>query len=118
MQKTIMIGDREIPFKATASTPRRYREKFGGDLLVDINKVMPKLSGGSLSEGDLQVFENMAYVMARQADPEIPENPDDWLDLFEILDLYQALPQLIELWGINTASLADEKKRADRQSVR
>lgn len=118
MQKSITIGDREIPFKATASTPRRYREKFGGDLLVEINKLLPKFSVGSLEEGDLQVFENMAYVMARQADPEISEDPDDWLDQFEILDLYQALPQLIELWGLNAAPIADEKKRADRQSVR
>lgn len=29
----------------------------------------------------LEVFENIAYIMAKHADPEnVPDNPDEWLE--------------------------------------
>ena len=117
MEKLIKVGEKELGFKATASTIRRYREKFGRDLLVDINKIIPSFAKGELGVGDLEVFENMAYIMAKQYDPTIAENPDDWLDGFEMMDIYQVLPQLVELWGLNAESIEKPKKKAKKQNV-
>ena len=45
----------------------------------------------------LEMFENIAYVMAKHADPSIPDNPEEWLDEFNTFSIYQVLPKLIEL---------------------
>lgn len=47
----------------------------------------------------LELFENIAYVMAKHADSSIPDTVEDWLDAFDTFSIYQVLPQLIDLWG-------------------
>ena len=47
----------------------------------------------------IEMFENIAYVMAKHADPSIPDNPEDWLDEFNTFSIYQVLSKLIELWA-------------------
>ena len=116
MEKVIQVGDTEVKFKATASTARRYRERFGSDIFVDINKLVPSLSSGTLEAGTLEVFENIAYTMAKQADESIPDDPDEWLDGFEMLPFFQVLPQIVELWSQNTMTLEKPKKKVNRQS--
>ena len=116
MEKIVKVNGVDIPFKATASTTRRYREKFNRDLFQDIANLQPSVEKEYLTAGDLEVFENIAYIMAKQADPAVPEDPDDWLDQFEMLSIYEVLPQLIELWQMNTFELAENKKKAEEQS--
>lgn len=115
MEKTITIGGQEVRFKATASTTRKYRQRFGRDLFMDINKLVANSQNG-LTAGDLECFEDVAYIMAQQADPEIPEDPDEWLDQFEILDIYTVLPEIIELWGLNALTLEEPKKKVGKRS--
>ena len=47
----------------------------------------------------LEMFENIAYTMAKHADPSIPDSPEEWLDEFSTFSIYQVLPKIIELWG-------------------
>lgn len=56
------------------------------------------------------MFENIAYIMAKLADTSIPDSPDDWLDSFNTFSIYQVLPQLIQLWGLNTQTDVQSKK--------
>ena len=42
----------------------------------------------------LEMFENIAYIMAKHADPSIPDSPEEWLDNFSTFSIYQILPQL------------------------
>lgn len=116
MEKLIKIADVEVGFKATASTPKRYREKFGRDLFKDMQSIMPKMGEEDLGVVDLECFENIAYIMAWQYDNTIPKDPDEWLDQFEMFDIYYVLPQIIELWGLNTEQLEIPKKKAEQQS--
>lgn len=115
MKKSIKIGDTFVDFKASASTPRRYREKFGKDLLLDINNLLPHAQKGELDAYDLETFENLAYIMAKQADSSVPDDPSEWLDGFEVMDIYEALPKLFELWGNNVQTLETPKKKQGRQ---
>ena len=39
--------------------------------------------------------------MAKHADPAIPNSPEEWLDGVNTFSIYQVLPQLIKLWGLN-----------------
>ena len=116
MEKIINVNGQDIRFKATASTTRRYRERFNRDLFQDIANLQPSVEKEYLTAGDLEVFENIAYIMARQADPDIPDDPDEWLDQFEMLSIYEVLPQLIELWQMNTFEISETKKKVEEQS--
>ncbi len=67
----------------------------------------------------LEVFENIAFVMAKHADPEnVPDNPDDFLEQFNTFSIYEILPQLIELWGLNTATQVESKKNIAKLTAR
>ena len=56
------------------------------------------------------IRDSIAYVMAKHADPSIPDTPEDWLDSFNTFSIYQVLPQIIELWGLNTKTEVQAKK--------
>ena len=114
MERVIDIGGKAVKFKATALTPRIYRHKFGRDMIVDLNSLRESLhktkDGEEFSSLDLEIFENAAYTMAKQADANIPETAEEWLDGFEMFNIYNILPELLALWGANTATTATPKK--------
>ena len=116
MEKVLKIGTKEVGFKATASTTKRYSQKFNRDLFRDIEKLIPKVEEQNLGIDDLECFMNIASIMAWQYDHDIPEDPDEWLDQFEMFDIYLILPQIIELWGLNMTELEKPKKKAEEQS--
>lgn len=64
-----------------------------------------------LDSFSLEMFENIAYIMAKHADPTIPDTVEDWLDEFNTFSIYQVLPELIDLWGMNVATQAESKKK-------
>ena len=126
MEKTIHIDGKDVPFKATGSTLRLYRFKFGRDLLVDfakmyeeVQEIVKKAAGNqaaavkSLSPEALTTFENVAYIMARQADPTIPSDPDEWLDGFTMFSIYEVLPEIVELWNMSQMSTGEQKKKLE-----
>ena len=113
MEKTIKIDGKDVKFKASAATIRNYRLLFGRDLLIDFQALLNDASkGGSLSPESLNTFENFAFVMAKQADPSLPDTPDDWLDTFGMFSIYNILPQLVELWTASSAPTSTSKKKA------
>lgn len=117
MEKIISIGGKEVGMKATASTISRYRKKFNRDLLTEFRKLYANYEQGTeFSTEDLGCFERLAYIMAWQYDNTIPSSPDDWLDQFEIFDVYIVLPEIIELWGTNNIELEKPKKKVEGQS--
>ena len=93
--------------RSSAAIPRLYRIKFKRDIFKDLTK-LEKSYKGKTDEGeemqieDLEIFENVAYIMAYHADHSIPGTIDDWLDEFE---MYQVLPEILELWGANTENI-------------
>ncbi len=45
------------------------------------------------------------------ADPQgVPDTPDEWLDQFGTFSIYQVLPEIIELWGLNVQTQVESKK--------
>ena len=100
--RKIEIDGQDVLFKASAAIPRIYRLKFQRDIYKDL-RILEK----SIGEGDeensnldlfsLEMFENIAYT-------------DEWLDGFNTFSIYQVLPQLIELWGLNVQTDVEAKK--------
>lgn len=121
--KKIEIDGKEVAFKASAAIPRIYRMKFQRDIYKDLHS-LEKAIGDSKEENSnldmfsLEMFENIAYIMAKHADSSIPDTPEEWLDNFNTFSIYQVLPQLIELWGLNVKSDVEAKKNFAQLSAK
>lgn len=124
IKKMITIDGIEVPFKASAAVPRLYRLKFGRDIYRDFAALQTNVREGdeknsTLDIESLEVFENIAFIMAKHANPEnVPDNPDDFLEQFNTFSIYEILPQLIELWGLNTATQVESKKNIVKLTAR
>lgn len=117
--KSIEIDGRQVKFKASAALPRVYRLKFGRDIFEDISKLQTATDGGSpeasaLSPEVLNLFEDVAYTMAKHADESVPDTVEDWLDGFDVFSIYFILPQIVELWRLNEKTTVTPKKKADK----
>lgn len=112
MTKEVIIDGRPVKFRASAGIPRIYRIRFGRDIIVDLNKLMQRMqSEEDFDEVDLTVFENVSYIMARHADPSIPDTPEEWLDQFEFFSIYIVLPEILGMWDENLATIVETKKK-------
>ena len=113
--KTVEIDGKQVLFKASAAIPRIYRIKFGRDIYKDLAKLEKSVSQNKEGSSEidipsLEMFENIAYIMAKHADPSSPDTPEEWLDNFNTFSIYQVLPSLIELWGLNMKRDVQAKK--------
>ena len=97
MEKVIDINGQKVTFRSSAAIPRIYRIKFKRDIFKDLSKLEKAYSKKAKDDedieiDDLEIFENVAYIMAYHADPSIPKTIDEWLDQFEMFSIYQILP--------------------------
>ena len=139
MDKVLTIDGKEVGFRASALTPRLYRHKFGRDIVRDLNQLRKAYSKAMQAKGlekppedapedvktayenaiqdaqmsvvDLEIFENTAWIMARQYDPTVPDSPDDWLENFAVFSIYEILPEIIKLWQLNQEITSKSKKK-------
>nr|DAY07117.1 MAG TPA: tail assembly chaperone protein [Caudoviricetes sp.] len=116
MTKKINIDGKDVMFKASAAIPRIYRLKFHRDIYKDLRDLEKAVDSSSEEQSSLdlfslEMFENIAFVMAKHADSTaVPDSPEDWLDEFNTFSIYQVLPEIIELWGLNVQSEVESKK--------
>lgn len=112
--KNIELCGQPVRFSASAATPRLYRLKFKRDMFLDMQTLTQQMregeTGVDLSVESLEIFENVAYIMAYQADRTIPDTIDAWLDQFEMFSIYEVLGELVQLWGDNLFTSASAKK--------
>lgn len=130
MEASVVIDGREVRFRATAAVPRLYRIKFRRDILQDFNAVQKAVEraqeAAKAAEGEdtapasslpleaLELFEDMAYIMAKHADPEgVPGDPGEWLDTFGVFSIYHVFPVIRALWEGNTEAIDYAKKKQD-----
>lgn len=122
MERTIRVGGTDVRMRASALIPRLYRFRFGRDLIRDMSQLEKSYKKAvtvtedatdeerkeaQLSVLDLTIFENVAWCMAKTADPNVPNDPDEWLDSINgVFSVYEVLPHILELWtdGLETTS--------------
>ena len=115
LKREIEICGKTVPFRSSATIPRLYRAKFKRDIFKDLSK-LEKSYKGKAEDGnefqieDLEIFENVAYIMAYHADNSIPPTIEEWLDQFDMFSIYEVLPQILELWGDNLMTEVSAKK--------
>ena len=114
IEQTITIGGKDIPFKASAAIPRMYRARFKRDIfkdLANLESAVKKRNSTEFEIDDLEIFENLAYLMACHADHSVGEAINEWLDQFDMFSIYEILPQLLSLWGANMQTDVEAKKK-------
>ena len=121
--RKVEIDGKQVPFKASAAIPRIYRIKFNRDIYKDLRSLEKAVGEGdeensNLDLFSLEMFENIAYVMAKHADSNIPDTPEEWLDEFNTFSIYQVLPSIIELWGLNVQTEVESKKNFAQLTAR
>ena len=121
--RKVEIDGKQVPFKASAAIPRIYRIKFNRDIYKDLRSLEKAVGDGDETNSNLdlfslEMFENIAYVMAKHADPNIPDTPEEWLDEFNTFSIYQVLPSIIELWGLNVQTEVESKKNFAQLTAR
>ena len=134
MIKEISIDGKKVLFAASAAIPRIYRIQFHRDIFQDMIKIEKsvkkseakqkedeqeqgeeKVTESVIPVEDLEMFENIAYIMAQHADPEnVPPDIMDWLEQFNTFSIYQILPAILELWNMNEETKSQAKKNLDR----
>lgn len=101
MEKAIFIDGKNVSFKSTGATPLRYKAQFGNDFFAEIMKLdgmttVDAEGKTDISGIDFEVFYNLAWVLAKTADPSI-KDPLTWLDTFEEFPIVEILPELQDL---------------------
>ena len=120
IEKKVKVGGKDVTFKSSAAIPRLYRMKFRRDIFRDLSKLEKSYKDRDdgtkeLEVEDLEIFENVAYIMALHADPTIPGTIDEWLDEFDMFSIYEVLPEILELWGSNLFTDVSAKKNVAEQ---
>ncbi len=121
--KKILIDGQEVTFRASAAVQRLYRVKFHRDIYRDLDALQKAMDGNEekasgLDSFSLELFENISYIMAKHADANVPETPDEWLEQFNTFSIYQVLPEIIDLWGLNVQTDVQSKKNFAQLSGR
>lgn len=127
MEKTISVGGKDVRMRASALIPRLYRYKFKRDMIADMRQLekdfkkatnLPedateeKIQDAELSILDLTIFENVAWLMIRNAGEDIPDDPDLWLDSIDgVFSVYEVLPQILDMWEANLATTSVPRKK-------
>lgn len=114
MEKIIVIGNKEVKLKSTAGTMMRYRNNFNRDFIKDLISLQTKLSdktqkGTDFEALDLDIFEKIAWCMAKTANDNIPDI-EHWLDEFDTFDIMQVLPDIMTLLTANMEQINSKKK--------
>lgn len=127
VERTVTIDGKQVKMRASALIPRLYRVRFGRDMVSDMRqlqrafakaKALPddateeERQDAQLSVLDLTLFENVAYMMVKHAGEDIPDSPEEWLDSIEgVVSIYEILPAILELWGMNNHTTSIPKKK-------
>lgn len=119
LKKEIEIDGQMVHFRASATVPRLYRAQFKRDIFKDLMKLESTMKendaeASGMQIEDLELFENVAYIMAKHADPKQPDTPEKWLEQFNTFSIYQVLPEILELWNTNIHTESESKKKLNQ----
>ena len=113
--------------RVSALSPRKYRYKFGRDMIKDINglrhrllELVEKYKAGDYTEDftpeQVEAFEDLTWTFAKAGDPSTPDSVEEWLDSFEgVLGVYTLLPEVLLLWAESEGTTSEPAKKAERQ---
>ena len=121
IEKVFEIEGKPVKMRASASIPRLYRAKFDRDIIIDMKRLESGMKNGEEPDAiDCEIFENLAFIMARHADSSnVPKTCEEWLDSFDSpLAIYESLKEIIEFFKGSMTTTSDSKKNHVPPNVR
>lgn len=123
-ERTLTLNGKKVKFKASAALPRMYRTMFGRDAFRDMETVEKAILTARQENSEesgipaetVELLEDIAYMMAKHADPEVPDTVEEWLEQFEVLSIYSIIPIIPDLWYANMKTNIKAKKKSDPQT--
>lgn len=121
-KKTIIKNGKEYHFAATAATPRKFRNHFKRDMLMELaniykdadDETMKALQNGDvdaanvdIEQVDMGLMEDMAYIMCVDKKPATVE---EWLEQFEMMDGIELVTEAFELWEDSEKTLVEAEE--------
>ena len=114
-ERIVNIDGKEVALRCSGATYIKYRNEFKSDLFTELQK-FSEGDGETLPEGAMETLLKATYVMAKQADPTIKENFEDWLDQFDLMGSVTGIKDVLELITGNNLTLDEAKKNNDQQN--
>ena len=139
MTRAVEIDGKTVTLRTSALVPRMYRHLIGRDIVSDMQQLRTafrraqsaKDSGASdddqnaaaLSVLDLEIFENVAWVMLKHGaemqdgvlkngEMLVGRSPDEWLENLDgMFSVYEVLPIILELWDANQKTTSVPAKK-------
>lgn len=107
MEKVIKVDGKDVKMVANGGTPRIYRAMFKRDVFGDMGNAVD--ADGAVV--NTEVFENLAFVMAKQGGLE-GYDIDAWLAEMESpTAILEAVPDILELWTATNETSVEGKKK-------
>ena len=111
MKRKVEIDGRTLTLENNALLPRRYRHAFGRDIVVDM-QAMVQAYKKDPSSVNMEVLEDVTWLMLKEAGEPVGENPEQWLaGIDDVFAVYTAAETVLGLWieGRKTTSVPKKK---------
>lgn len=117
--KLIDGTNREFGFLAVGSTPYRYKQIFGHDLMSELTKLINNDMNTVNLDADFTVSDKLAFIMNCQAEKRDMnmQNFDtflEWVDQFDSSSLLNHMSDFISIYIGNKASTSKPKKENEQ----
>lgn len=112
------ISGTDHALKMNAATLRNYREKFGEDILIQMDGMYERMASAeekSFIAEEVEMLENLMYICNKQAEPEQPDEILDWLDGFEMNQIAGTYQTIVNMWNENMHQTSRAKKKTENQ---
>ena len=117
IEKKLMVDGQEVPFRTSAALPRLYRDKFGSDVFIDLNKARTQAKKNKKTElpaDTLSAIENLAYCMAKLADPSVSDDVYEWLGQYSTTAIYMVAQEIMLMWNEEQRTASVPKNQPGR----
>ena len=111
MKKQVKLCGKTCTLENNALLPRRYRNQFGRDLIIDMQAMVNNYQKDP-SAFNPEVLENITWLMLKEAGEPVGENPEEWLaGIDDAFALYEVIGDVVELWGKGRETTSRHKKK-------
>lgn len=111
MIKHVKIDGIDRKLCNNALLPRRYRNQFGKDLVIEMDR-WAKAAQNDPQSVDFTVLENLTFLMLREAGEDVGETPEEWLaTIDDTFGFYKLMPEIVEFWKAGNLTTATPKKK-------
>lgn len=110
MKKTVTLCGNPVTLVNNALLPRRYRNRFGQDLLVDMQEMVDAYK--EKKDFKPEVLENITWLMLKEGGEQVGETPEEWLaGLDDPFCIYEIMGDVVALWNAGRKTTSVPKKK-------